>query len=529
MLGSATTFAQNRVTGSVTGSDGLSLIGVSIYEDGTSNGTVTDIDGLFALDVSSGATLIFSYTGYETQRIEVGNQSTIDIVLGQGIALDEVVVTAIGITRDKKALSYSITEVGSDDISTVKDHNAVNSLVGKVSGVVISQGTGGPGGGSRVVIRGNNSITSNNQPLIVVDGMPIDASGSNSGGSVYNSTVTGGGITDINPDDIESISVLKGPNAAALYGSRASNGVLLITTKKGVSRDGIGVSINSNITFDNPMFLPDYQNEYGQGTGQNAPANITDLKNSTGSWGPRLDGSNQLYYTGETRPYSAQPDNVSDFFRTGSKIVNTLALEGGSKDFNARFSYTNNQTESMIPNSDLTSHNFNLRSQMNLSEKLTLDAKATYFSQELNNRVSQGTEGILAYVYDMPRNVDIKDLETYQNPEESLDAVSYSSLGANPYWMLNHDKNINKRERLLSFAKLQYEFTDWLSAFVRIGTDVTSIRGESVTQPGHHFFKSGRLSAGTTRNAETNADFLIMVNKDLTDKFNLNLNIGGNA
>jgi TonB-linked SusC/RagA family outer membrane protein len=529
MLGSATTFAQNRITGNVTGSDGVELIGVSIYEDGTSNGTVTDIDGNYALDVASGATLVFSYTGYETQRIEVGNQSTINIVLSQGVALDEVVVTAIGITREKKALSYSITEVGSEDISTVQDHNPVNSLVGKVSGVVISQGTGGPGGGSRVVIRGNNSITSNNQPLIVVDGMPIDASGSNSGGSVYNSTVTGGGITDINPDDIESISVLKGPNAAALYGSRASNGVLLITTKKGVSRDGIGVSVNSNITFDNPMFLPDYQNEYGQGTGLNAPANLTDLKNSAGSWGPRLDGSNQLYWTGETRPYSAQEDNVKDFFRTGSKIVNTIALEGGSRDFNARFSYTNNQTESMIPNSDLTSHNFNLRTQLNLSPKLTLDAKATYFTQDLNNRVSQGSEGILAYVYDMPRNVDIKDLETYQNPEVSLDAVSYSALGANPYWMLRHDVNMNNRERLFSFAKLNYEFTDWLSAFIRVGTDITNITAENINQAGHHFYKGGRLNAGKSRFGETNADFLIMVNKDLTDKFNVNLNVGGNA
>lgn len=204
-------------------------------------------------------------------------------------------------------MSYSITEVGGDEISTVRDHNPLNSLVGKVSGVNITQGTGGPGSGSRIVIRGNNSITSNNQPLIVVDGMPIDASGSNSGGSVYNSNVSGGGITDINPDDIESISVLKGPNAAALYGSRASNGVLLITTKKGTSRQGIGVSVTSNITYDTPMFLPEYQNEYGQGSAQNVPGNVTDLKSSSSSWGPRLDGSSQLYYTGENRPYTAQP------------------------------------------------------------------------------------------------------------------------------------------------------------------------------------------------------------------------------
>ncbi len=529
LAGLTMNLSAQTVTGTVTGEDGSPLIGASVLVSGSSIGSITDLDGRFSVDVPSDATtLVVSYTGYTTQTITIDGRSIIDVVMEFGTDLDEVVVTAIGISREKKALSYSITEVDGADISTVQDHNPLNSLVGKVSGMVISQGTGGPGGGSRVVIRGNNSITSNNQPLIVVDGMPIDASGSNSGGSVYNSNVSGGGITDINPDDIESISVLKGPNAAALYGSRASNGVLLITTKKGVARQGIGVSISSNITFDNPMFLPDYQNEYGQGSGQNVPTNVTDLKNSSSSWGPRLDGSSQLYYTGEQRSYTAQPDNVKDFFRTGSKIVNTLSLEGGSQDFTARFSYTNNQTESMLPNSDLTSHNFNLRSQFNLAEGLVLDAKATYFTQEINNKVSQGSEGVLNYVYYMPRNVAIQDLETFQIPEESLDAVSFSSLGANPYWILRHDQNINRRERLLSFAKLQYQFTDWLSAFVRVGTDVTNIKGEGITQPGHHFFKSGRLGASNGRNVETNADFLLMVHKDISSAFNLNLNVGGN-
>lgn len=523
-------FAQREVSGTVTDENGDPLIGVNVLARGTTIGTVTDLDGSYTLAFPDEITeLQFSYTGYATQSVDIGNQTQIDVILQFGTALDEVVVTAIGISREKKALSYSISEVGAEEISTVRDHNALNSLVGKVAGVNITQGTGGPGGGSRIVIRGNNSITSNNQPLIVVDGMPIDASGSNSGGSVYNSTVTGGGITDINPDDIESISVLKGPNAAALYGSRASNGVLLITTKKGSARQGIGVSINSNITYDSPMFLPEYQNEYGQGTAQNIPSNVTDLKNASSSWGPRLDGSSQLYYTGENRPYSAQPTNVEDFFRTAPKVINTLSLEGGSQDFNARFSYTNNQTQSVLPNSDLESHNFTLRTSMNLSSRINLDAKATYFTQELNNRAGQGSEGILSYLYFMPRNVAIQDLENYQNPEESLDAVSYSQLGANPYWMLFHDRNFNRRERLLSFAKLTYQFTDWLSAFVRVGTDVTNVQGEGITQPGHHFVKQGALSASNARNTETNADFLFMIDKDVSSKLNISVNLGGNA
>lgn len=517
------------VTGKVTGSDGAGIPGVTVIEKGTSNGTITGIDGDYSLRVSADAVIVFSFVGMQTVEEAVNGRSTIDVVMTQSqIGLDEVVVTALGISKEKKALGYAVTEVGSDEIAVVKDHNPANSLVGKVAGVVVTQGTGGPGGGSRVIIRGNNSITGNNQPLIVVDGVPIDDSGINSGGSVYNSTVTGGGITDINPDDIESISVLKGPNAAALYGSRAGNGVLLVTTKKGTRNKGLGVTFNSNITFDNPMVLPEYQNQYGQGSQGNVPGNLTDLKNSSGSWGPKLDGSNKLYYTGEERKYVAQPDNVKNFFETGAKYINTVSLDGGGQNYSMRFSYTNNKTQSMIPNSDLRSHNFNLRGVVDLTDKFNIDAKATYFTQELNNRISQGTEGILAYVFTMPRNVDIEDLKTYQIPEESLNSVSYSALGANPYWMLYHDKNLENRERLLGFAKATYEFNDWFSAFVRIGTDVTRIKNESVNQPGHHFYRTGRLNFSNNRVSETNADFLLMFKKELNDQFNFELNAGGN-
>lgn len=522
-------YAQQTVTGTVTGDDGLGIPGVSVVEKGTGNGTITSIDGEYTIEVADDATIVFSFVGMKTIEEVLGGRSTIDVTMTESqIGLEEVVVTALGISKEKKSLGYAVTEVGGEDIATVKDHNPANSLVGKVAGVVVTQGTGGPGGGSRVIIRGNNSITGNNQPLIVVDGVPIDASGSNSGGSVYNSTVSGGGITDINPDDIESISVLKGPNAAALYGSRAGNGVLLVTTKKGSRGRGVGVSINSNITFDNPMVLPEYQNQYGQGSQGNVPGNVTDLKNSTGSWGQMLDGSSQLYYTGETRPYVAQPTNFEDFFETGAKYVNSFAVDGAGDNYSVRFSYTNNKTESMIPNSDLKSHNFNLRSLVDLSDKLKLDAKATYFWQEINNVVNQGSEGVLASILTMPRNVDIEDLKTYQNPEESLNSISFGTLGSNPYWQLYHDRNMNRRERFLGFAKLTYEITPWLSAFARVGTDVTSVKRESVNQPGHHFYKTGRLNFGNSRVSETNADFLLMFNKDITSDLNLAINAGGN-
>lgn len=527
LIGSA--YAQQTVTGTVTGEDGIGIPGVTVVEKGTNKGTVTNVEGGYSLNVSSDATLVFSFVGMQNIEEALNGRSSVDVTMvSTQIGLGEVVVTALGISKEKKSLGYAVTEVGSDEISMVKDHNPANSLVGKVAGVVVTQSTGGPGSGSRVIIRGNNSITGNNQPLIVVDGVPIDDSGSNSGGSVYSSSISGGGITDINPDDIESITVLKGPNAAALYGSRAGNGVLLVTTKKGTRNKGLGVSVNSNITFDNPMLLPDYQNEYGQGSQGNVPGNITDLKNSASSWGPKLDGSSKLYFTGEERPYVAQPDNVGNFFQTGAKYVNTLSLDGGGDNYSVRFSYTNNYTESMIPNSDLKSHNFNLRSLVDLTDKFKLDAKATYHTQLLNNQISQGSEGVLSTIYGMPRNVDIEDLKVYQKPEESLNSISYGSLGANPYWMLEQDRNQNTRDRFLGFAKATYEFNDWISAYARIGTDVTNIKSESVNQPGHHFYRSGRLTFSNSKTTETNADFLLMINRDLNEDFNLSVNAGGN-
>lgn len=523
-------YAQQKLTGKVTDSDGMEIPGVSVTIKGTTSGTTTNIDGMYSLTVNSpDAIIVFSFLGMQTTEEPLNGRSEINVELQSSqIGIEEVVVTALGISKDKKSLGYSVTEVSSENISVVKDHNPANSLVGKVAGVVVTQSSGGPGSGSRVIIRGNNSINGNNQPLIVVDGVPIDDRGVNSGGSTYSSTITGGGITDINPDDIASISVLKGPNAAALYGSRAGNGVLLITTKTGRKSRGFGVSLNSNITFDNPLILPDYQNQYGQGSQGNVPGNVNDLKNASGSWGQRLDGSQQLYYNGETRTYSAKPNNFEDFFETGAKYVNSLAIEGAGDNYSIRFSYTNNKTESILPNSDLKSHNFNLRGLVDLNDKFKLDAKATYFRQELNNVVSQGAEGILASILTIPRNVDINDLRVYQKPEESLNSISFNTLGNNPYWQLYHDSNANTRQRFIGFTKLSYQITPWLSAFARIGTDVTRVDSEYINQPGHHYYSTGRLNFENTESAETNADFLFMFDKKLTEDLHLSIQAGGN-
>lgn len=521
------------ITGNVTDESGIPLPGATVVVEGTTNGVSSDFDGNFSIEAQQGQSLIFSFVGYASQTIAIGSTSEINIQLLPDSELDEVVVTALGISRDKKSLGYSVTQVGGDEINTIKDHNVANALVGKVAGLTINQ-SGSIGSASRITIRGNNSLSGNTQALIVVDGVPINADGVNTGGSVYRSVVTGGGLTDINSSDIESISVLKGPNAAALYGSRAGNGVILITTKKGSESDRLGVTLNSNVTFDNPLFLPEYQNIYGQGL---SGAPFTDLISNwgSGSWGSKLDGSSQLYFTGVNKPYSAEPNNVKDFFDTGVKAITSLSLEKGSDNATVRFSYTNNNTESILPNSNLESHNFNLRSTIELSDKLSVDAKATYFSQEVTNRAALGGEGVLAYVYGLPRNVAIQDLENFQAPNpglpEEFKVISYAGPNAstgNPYWILNHDINDEQRSRFFGFAKINYEFTDWLSAFVRIGSDITDIKRLDVNRPGHHFYASGRLIKSSNTYGELNSEFLITAKKDLTEKINLVVNAGGN-
>ena len=528
--------AQNKsVSGKVTSmEDDEPLPGVNVTVRGSNVGTVTDLDGNYKIDLPQGATqLVFSYVGFINETIDIGDRSIIDIKLLPDISqLQEVVVTAFGVEREKKALGYAVSTVDSEDFTTAKEQNPINSLAGRVPGVVITRSTGGVGSGSRVVIRGNNSLTGNNQPLYVVDGIPMDNSGFGSsndqGGGEFSKADYGTGISDINPDDIESMTVLKGPNAAALYGSRAANGVIMITTKTGKSQKGLGVTFSSNITFENPLLMPDYQNEYGHGTNGSIGANLEELNATGSSWGPRLDGSQQLYWTGETRPYSAQEDNVKDFFRTGSNLFNTIALEGGNETINARFSYSNTQSNSILPNADLTRHNFNLRAITHLTDKLTIDSKATYFYQEADNRAVQGTEGIMATLYGIPRNIDINDLKDFQNEEDFSVRTYGPPTSGNPYWILNNDVNEDYRDRIQGFVKLNYEFTDYLSAFVRIGTDRVIQKIETIEQPGHWFYTTGRFNFDQYRVSETNADFLVMFNKDLNEKFKLNLNVGAN-
>ena len=525
--------AQQIVNGTVTDELGAPLPGATISVIGTNDGTTTDFDGNYSITTSNGVELQISYIGYQKQNILVSDEAEFSVSLQPDNELSNVVVTALGLSREKKSLGYSVSEISGDQINTIKDYNIANSLVGKVPGLNITQ-SGAMGSGSRITIRGNNSLSGNTQALIVVDGVPINADGINTGGDVYESNVSGGGISDINPNDVETISVLKGPNAAALYGSRAGNGVILITTKRG-SQDGkLGVTINTNLTFDDPMFLPDFQNSYGQGT---FAAAGTDLVGdwSINSWGSRLDGSQKLYYDGTTKPYSAQPNNVSNFFRTATKAVTSISIDKGSEESSLRFSYTNNSSEATLENSNLNSHNFNLRGTAQLSDKLSIDTKATFFTQNVKNRASVAGQGPIGPAFLMPRNVAIDDLRTYQGQESAVlsdfNVISYGQSGdntANPFWQLYNDEKDEDRSRFFGFAKINYQFNDWLNAFIRVGSDLTNLNRMTLDKPGHHFYKGGRLGKSKIAYGELNSEFLITANKDLTEKFNIVVNAGGN-
>jgi TonB-linked SusC/RagA family outer membrane protein len=486
------------------------------------------------------ATIVFSFLGMQPQEYQVLEQRVINVVMAPlTTMMDEVVVTALGISREKKSLGYAVTEVSGSDVARVRDLNVVNSLAGRVSGVVVTQGTFGPGSSSRVIIRGNNSLTGNNQPLYVVDGIPVDNTGYGSASSTdageYSKYDYGSGISDLNPDDIESMSILKGPNAAALYGSRAANGVILITTKNGSLNRGLGVTYSGSFTFESPLLIPKFQNEYGQGTGGNVPALIGDLRNTAGSWGAKLDGSSKIYGTGlngETRPYMAQPDNVKDFFETGSTLTNTIALDGGDAKSTLRFSYTNTSANSMVPGSDLSRHNFNLRATTNLTDKFSVDSKVTYFVQSSHNRPVMGTEGVIAWLYRTARNISMEDLgpeqEKYQDPATYAVKTFTGTTFGNPYWYQLHDINDDNRNRIQGYIKANYDFTDWLSAFVRIGTDAVKEKVETVNQYGHWYYSTGRMNNSMANTSETNIDGLLMFNKDLSDKIKLSANLGAN-
>ncbi|WP_242083961.1 SusC/RagA family TonB-linked outer membrane protein [Aestuariivivens sediminis] len=529
-------FAQTgaTVTGTVTDNNGVPLIGANIIEKGTSNGASTDFDGNYSITLSGdNATLQISYVGYVTQEIAVNGQSTINASLAEDASqLDEVVVTALGIRKETKALGYSLTEVGGEELSEIKVVNAVNSLQGKVAGVNVTQNSTGAAGSSRVIIRGNSTLTGNNQPLYVVDGIPI-GNDNNGAASLWGGNDGGDGISSINPDEIESVSVLKGGAASALYGSRAGNGVIIITTKSGAKKEGFGVELSSSITFDNlDTSLTDFQTSYGQGTQARIPsgeAEAFDL--GLNSWGPRLDGSNVVQWDGVSRPYSYVGDNRDYFYRTGSTFINTIALTSGSDKMNYRFSVSNLDNEDIVPNADLNRKTFALNSSVILAEKLTSTVNVKYIVENVHNRPrlsdAPGNANYTAAL--LPPNVDVRFMQPGTNEDGTERAYSSNVFSQNPYFAAYNFRNEDTRNRIIGSTSLRYEILDWLYASARVGVDHYTRKGVSVEPWGTAYKPLGGMSENERRYTQIDSDLILGADYDLTEQLAISGLVGANT
>ena len=465
------------VSGKVTdAANGEGLVGVTVLEKGTSNGTATDIDGNYTLKLTnSNATLSFSFVGFTSQDIAYTGQQSIDVSLDAGSQLDEVIVTALGISREAKTLVYATQSVKPSQLTEVRDaNNVINSLSGKIANAIITQGSGGPGSGARIVLRGNRSIQGSNNALIVVDGVPITNGTNGTISSDFGGLQGTDGASNINPDDIESMTILRGASAAALYGSQAGNGVIVITTKKG-SKDRVSVNINSGWTAERAWALPEFQNSYGQGNSGKL------LPNSGESWGAKLDGQSFTAYNGESRKYSAEPNNYKDFFRTGLSANNSIGISGGSDKMQTYLSYTNNTVQGIMPRNDLGRHTINLRLTNTISKKFSTDAKITYINQKIDSKYSTGEGGPVMELYQIPRNVSITDAQTYEVFDQSTGLAKPApyplinpALYMNPYWRVHKQENNETRDRIMGFVSARYNINDWLHLTGRANIDKTT-------------------------------------------------------
>lgn len=526
------------VSGTVTSQDdGLPLPGVNVVFKGTSTGTTTDANGKYVLTIpDEGGILVFSFIGYATQEISVSNQTTVDVVLAQEAqSLSEVVVTALGISKEKKALAYAVSEVKGTEFTQARETNVANALAGKIAGVNATGMATGPGGSSRIVIRGNGSLNGNNQPLYVINGMPMDNSvpgGSNQSAGEGNNVDRGDGIGGINPDDIESISVLKGGPAAALYGARASNGVILITTKKGKAQKGIGVEINSNVTFEDIAIIPDWQYEFGQGTDGVKPTTQTQAKSSGRlSYGARMDGQPYIQFDGQMRPYSPQKNNLKNFYRTGANYINSVAFTGGNEVVNFRFGLNNTSSKSIVPNSSFNRRIANLNLNAYLGKKLSIETVVQYNIENGDNRPKVGYADQNSHwaTYLIANTVDIRSLAPGYDPLTGNE-VEWNPVPAapNPYFVINKFQNSDKKNRFLGQANIRYDISDKLFVKGSASQDYYNFQSEFVQPTGNAFAPLGSYESRRVISSETNGMLTLNYNTDLFETLSFSAMVGGN-
>ncbi|MDD2437579.1 MAG: SusC/RagA family TonB-linked outer membrane protein [Massilibacteroides sp.] len=526
---------EKEISGMVKDKTGEPIIGANILIKGTSNGIITDLDGNFKIKVPfPNSILVVSYIGYKTQEIALNGKNVLNITLVPSTELlEEVVVTALGLKRSTKALGYSVQELKGESLTEARESNVINSLAGKLAGVQISQSGNGGMGSSRIVIRGNNSLGGNNEPLVVVDGVPINNfNGATTSGGEWGLSDSGNGLADINPDDIESISVLKGAAAAALYGTRAGNGVLMITTKKGGTEPkGLGITWNSNIMMERPLIKPEMQNVYGQGTngGYDPDGNY--------SWGPKMNGKNVTDWTGQSHPYSAYDNDIMDYLNTGVTTTNTLEAASATEKASFRGTVSYQRMDGTVPSNYQDKYIINFRNTVNLSKKLSLDTKINYVKQKIWNTpaVAGDPTSVMNNYLMMPRNIHYSDLKDPFNSDGSVKQWTSKEINyvLNPYFTPNNENN-NHRDRFIGFMALQYQPTDWLTVKLRHGEDIYWSGGESITMastPYSNDYKgSGNYYVSTSNFRERNTDALVTATKDnwWGSKFSGSLSIGGN-
>lgn len=536
----------NVITGTVTSAEDDSPIpGVSVVVRGTTIGTITDVDGNYSLAVPENAIkLMFTFVGMKTVEETIGGRSVIDVTLEVDIlGLEEVVVTSLGITRVKKALGYSVQDISGDELVTARESNVVNSLQGKLAGVQITNSSGNVSSGSRIIIRGMSTLTGNNMPLFVVDGVPIinaySGTGERTVGS-YDGTDYGNSTMDVNPSDIESISVLKGANAAALYGSRAVNGVVMITTKSGKlkpgARKGLGISFESNWVWSNPLKLPEFQDLYGQGyNGQFEYVDGDWGGTNDGideSWGPRLDGRLIAQFdspydpvTGvrTPTPWVAHPDNIKDIFQTGLTATNTLTLQGADEKANFRLSLANQDVKGMLPNTDLKRNNVTFSAGLNVTSKFRVNASANYISNKSDNIMTAGytSAGVFQSTCQwFGRQVDMIALKDHWEEIDPVTNEPYNwnhSYHDNPYWTLYKNTNSRDRDRLIGNVNFKYDLTTFLSLEGMVGNDVYSQKIKERRAKGSHDWPEGTFNSYLTTRNQMIARTQLNFNKDFGD------------
>ena len=515
-----------RVQGRVTDASGQPVIGASVIVRGTTLGVSTDAEGRFALEVPAPAAsryLEISYLGYETASIPVGSRTSFSVTLQESSSeIEQVVVTALGIKREEKALSYNVQQIGAEEITTVKDANFMNSLAGKVAGVTINASSSGVGGATKVVLRGNKSISQSSNALYVIDGIPMYNFGGG-GGTEFDSKGATESIADINPEDIESISVLTGAAAAALYGSNAANGAVMITTKKGEA-GALKVTLSSNTEFLNPFVLPEFQNRYG--TGLNGSASGS----SVYSWGQKLTPAARTGYTPE------------DFLETGHVYTNAVTVSGGTDKNQTYFSAASVNSDGIIPNNEYDRYNFTFRNTSYfLKDKLRLDASASYIYQQDQNMTNQGVySNPLVPAYLFPRGTDFDAYRIFEryNPASKLMEQFWSSdleggdlRMQNPYWIAYRNlRNTDKKRYLLSFSA-SYDILPWLNVAGRVRIDnanslytqkLYASSNTTITDGG----KNGHYTEQREYDTQTYADVMVNINKTFGDDWSLQANVG---